>query len=306
MIYILAMHDCGLDLGTLRALARLLDERSVTRAARALGLSQPAVSHALARARAALGDPLLVRAGARLVPTPRAEALREPLARALADLGEALSPPAPFDPAASARSFALASADLAALALLPPLAARLGREAPGVSLRVVPAAEVFGALAGGGLDLSLGRHADAPAGYRRQRLFAERFVCVARADHPAFRGRPSVETWAALRHVAVAPGGRPGTLVDGALARVGLERRIALAVPHFLVVPHVVAESDLVATLPRRVAMRVARPLGLALHPPPVELERFEIFQLWHERSDGDAGHRWLRGLVKACVRAEA
>jgi DNA-binding transcriptional LysR family regulator len=299
------VNIAALDWNLLVVLEALVAERSVTRAAARLGLSQPATSHALGRLREAFGDPLFVRTRTGLVPTPRTEALAAPLAAALEGVRRALADPARFDPRASHRTFTIASSDLATFVLLPPLAEALAREAPGVNLvvRATPNADVERELAAGTLDLALGPFEDAGAALYRQPLFAVRFVTVLRAGHPVLgaerRGararRLDVETWCALGHVLVAPGGTRGSLLDTQLAALGLARRIALMVPHFLVAPHVVARSDLVWTAPERMARAYEPLLRLEVRPLPVEVTGFEIAQVWHARHQHDAGHAWLR-----------
>ncbi len=301
-----AMHRPlrDLDLNLLRVLDAVLEMRHVTRAARRLGLSQSAVSHALARLRAALGDELLVRGPDGLVPTARGAELAGPLRTLMADLERALAAPAPFDPATSERAFRVAAADYAQFVLMPSLMARLAAEAPRVDLWAVsaPAEEsVAAVLAAGELDLMVGvaSAGPAPAGLYERALFEERFVCVVRADHPVVRDGLDLDTWCALPHAFVAPRGSRGGAVDTALAELGRVRRIALAVPHFLVIPHVIAHSDLVVTLASRVAHAFAESLPLRILPPPITLPSFKIVMRWHERHHRDAGHAWLRDVFR-------
>lgn len=288
-----------IDLNLMRVLDALLAERHVTRAARRLGLSQPAVSHALARLRALLGDPLLVRGtGGGLVPTARAEALGPPLRRALEGLVEALREPGGFDPATARRTFRVGASDYAELVLLPRLAARLGREAPAVSLWVQALqGDGDAELASGELDMLIGlpRGKDRAAGCHERRLFRESFTCVVRAGHPAASQRLTLARYCALPHLLVAPRGKPGSLVDDTLAASGHSRRIALAVPHFLVAPHVIAASDLVATLATRVVATFAPSFGLVQLAPPLELPGFSMSLVWHERAHHEPASRWLR-----------
>ncbi len=310
----------GVDLNLVRVLDALLAERHVTRAAARLGISQSAASHALARLRRLLADPLLVRGprGARgprsphevMVPTPRALALAPALERALAELAAALRPPAPFDPATARRTFHLAIGDYAELVLLPALVARLATIAPGVDLfvRAVPD-DLAAALAAGDVDLVLApprpRDLSGPGLYQRH-LFDERFVCALRRGHPAATRRLTLDRFCDLDHVLIAPRGTAGGYVDDALARLGRRRRVAVTVPHFLVVPHVVATTDLVVTLPARVAAALAAPHRLVTRPPPAALgvTGFAIHQLWHERTHGDAAGRWLRDQLATVARA--
>lgn len=301
-----ATHDAlaALDLNLVRALDALLAERHVTRAATRLGITQSAASHALARLRDVLEDPLLVR-GPRgvMLPTPRALALGPAIHRVLDDLARALRGPETFDPATARHTFHVGAADYVGLVVLPRLVERLGRQAPGIDLWIHPFADWGDAeLAAGTLDLVLGppRRTARTAGSYEKVLFAETFTCVLRARHPLAGSRMTLARYTSLGHVLVAPRGTPGSFVDDVLAAAGRARRIALAVPHFLVVPYVVAASDLVATLPTRVAAMCTEAAGLVQLPPPVEVPPFQIAMAWHERMHADARHRWLREQLVA------
>jgi DNA-binding transcriptional LysR family regulator len=302
------MNLAALDLNLLTALHALLEERSVTRAAKRLGLSQPAASNALARLRDALGDPLFVRSGAAMVPTPRAEAMAAPLAAALLALGRAVTPPLPFDPARADDRFTFAATDYVEMVLLPRITARVVAAAPRIALDVRPIGEEspLDALAAGTLDGALGVFMQLPPGFHKSALGSERFVGIARRGHPAVGRRPlSIEAWAALGHVLVTPRRTGPAAVDRALAERGLARHVALYVSHFLVAPLVVAETDLVATLPERAARLLAAELDLVFFEPPIPLSGFELVQLWHERTAASAAHVWLRGAIdKAAPRA--
>jgi DNA-binding transcriptional LysR family regulator len=295
-------HVRGIDLNLLVALDALLGEGSVTEAARRSGVTQSAMSHSLARLRALLGDPLLVRTQSGMAPTPRARALAQPLARALADLRSVVVSGADFDAATSRRAFALATADYAAYVLLPGVMEHLGREAPHVELvmRPMPAAIAL-PLEEERLDLVITPYPEARASLVAQKLFTERFVCVVREGHPAVarsQRKLDLATFTALSHVQIAPRGTRGGAVDEHLARLGKTRRVALRVADFLVAPAVVAGSDLVLTLPERVARPLAGPFGLRVLEPPFAVPAFTMFQVWHERRRGDPAHAWLRGLL--------
>ena len=303
MIGIRAMNLAAVDLNLLVTLEALLAERSVTRAARRLGLSQPATSHALQRLRDLFGDPLLVRAPGGLQATDRALSLSAPLAQALDAVRRTFDGPAAFDPATARRTFAVATADHGSFVLLPELWATLNAEAPGVdvTVRVDTVDQGMRELADGDLDLLIGPYQREVAGYYRQRLMHERFVCVLRRGHPAAAGGEfTLDAWLALPHLLVAPRGRPGSAVDTALAALGRARRVGLMVPQFLVAPHVVAGSDLVWTAPERMARAYAALLPLVLRPVPIPLEGFTVWQSWHERRHRDPGHAWMRARVRA------
>jgi DNA-binding transcriptional LysR family regulator len=293
------VHLRGIDLNLLATLDALIAERNVTRAGERLGLSQPATSHALARLRKAFDDPLLVRASGGMELTPRAQAIADPLARALEALAEAVRSPAPFDPAKAERRFRIGTDDYLERMLLPKLLARVWRDAPGIDVEVTVTGSRSGQdLAEGRVDAVIaptGVIGPLPGAYT-QHLFDERFVTLARSGHPAVGKRLSLDAYIALPHVLVSPGGRPGSVVDTALASLGRQRRVALVVPHFLAAIEIVRQSDAIVTLGRRLA-RAARP-GLRVHEPPLELPGFGVSLYWHQREHADPAHIWFRRLV--------
>lgn len=292
------MNDLHIDdLNLLRVLDAVLTDGSATAAARRLGTTQSAVSHALGRLRDQLGDPLVVRGGRGLVPTPRGEALREPVRRALHDLGAALAP-VTFDPARARAELRLSAADYATVILLPGLVARVAVEAPGLVLVVVAGGDPLHALEHGDADLAIGTPGPAVEGLYGQRLFDDRFATVLRAGHPELDAPWDLGTFCRLRHVLIAPRGTSGGSVDPHLEALGRSRRVTVRVPHFLAAAHVVAGSDAICTLPERIARRVAPPLGLVVRDPPLALPGFAIHQSWHERRHADPALRWLRRLV--------
>lgn len=296
----------GIDANLLLALDALLRERSVTRAARALGLGQPGMSHALGRLRAHFGDPLLVRKGAAMVLTPRARSLAAPAEAAVQALQGVFDQRDVFTPATARRLFRIATTDHVGFLLLPPLMERLGREAPGVDLdvRAITEHPVPEALGEGTVDLAIGVFDQVPSGLRRQALFQERFTCLVRKDHPGVGATMSLEEYLALGHVLVAPRGTREGAVDRALGARKLARRVALTIPHFLLAARIVAHSDLVVTLAERLAEHFVRMAGVRRVEPPLPLERYTLSQLWHEQHHADAGHRWLRQEVFRAARA--
>jgi DNA-binding transcriptional LysR family regulator len=287
------------DSTQLVALDALLETRSVSAAARRMGVTQSAMSHTLARLRERFDDPLLVRAGRGLVPTVRAELMAPRLRAAVRELEAAVAIVPTFDAATAERTFHLATTDLVELALLPGLLTRLGRHAPGVDLALRGPSGAEAALERGDLDLSIQLlREDSPAGLRARALFRERFVCVYRRDHPLAGVPLTVERFVAARHALVAPQGARGGVVDDALAAAGLSRRTALLVPGFLIVPHVIASTDLLVTLPERLARTFAALLPLRILEHPLTLPGFTMSLVWHERHEDDPGHRWLRELL--------
>jgi DNA-binding transcriptional LysR family regulator len=293
----------NVDVNLIVALDALLGTRSVTQAAKRMGLSQPAMSHILHRLRATFGDPLLVRVGRRMELTQRAEALAAritPLVRDIEGLF-GVTPP-PFDPAESRRTFRLAAPDHVQQLLLPALYQLLREQAPHVAIHARPLSEatVVHALRSGELDLVLGPFADAdlPIDIYREELFRDRYVGLIRVHHPKLRLRISMEAYVDSGHLAVLPLGATCDPVDKLLARHGISRRIEAIVPHMLVAPHVIASSDLVATVPDRLAFAFSAMLPLARAHPPFELAAPEIVMLWHERVHDARPNRWFRRMM--------
>lgn len=296
----------GINLNLLMALDALLAEGNVTHAAERLGVTQSAMSHSLRQLRDIFEDPLLVRGPSGMVPTERARSLQEPLRRGLAELSRALRGASSFDPASSSRTFTIAMGDMFALLLLPPLLEIARREAPGMDLTIRPtdgrrdpellhAGEIDGAIA-----VLLGDRAS----IRSKRLFTERFVCIVRKGHPQAKGPLSLDLFVQLPHALISPRGSGAGFVDEALAKIGRQRRIALRVPYFLAAPFVIARSDLVLTLPERIARELAEGLPLDILPPPLELAGFSSYLIWHERDEADPAHAWLRGAITRAAGA--
>jgi DNA-binding transcriptional LysR family regulator len=267
------------------------------------------MSHALSRLRELLGDPLLVRTPSGMQPTARAEAMAVPLERALDDIGRVLASPAPFDPAQSTRKLRVATNDYMELVLFPRLLARLWAEAPGIDVRVRNiGSRVNDELAGARVDLAMGVMAqfgspEPPLGIRMQRLVSDRFVCVVREGHPLVKKRLSLDEFVSLPHALVAPRGESGSIVDTALESLGRKRSVAVEVPHFLVAPHIVRETDVVLTLAARVANSLGPLLGLRQLAPPIELQGFSMAMVWHERQHADPAHAWVRALIAAVAK---
>ena len=292
-------HVHALDLNLLLAFDALVAERHVTRAAKRVGISQSAMSHALARLRAHLDDELFVRSPRGLLPTPRAAALEGPIHAALEALDRALAPPAVFEPRTLARTFVVAATDYAEMVLLPPLLQLLRAVAPHVILRLRPTpAAPERELERGAVDVVLSPPRDLTPRLVAPRLFDERFVCVVREGHPTVKRTLSLERFLALDHLLISVQGTPGGPMDDALAQRGLARRIALYVPHFLTAPMLVATSDLVLTVASRIAQSMAPMVGLRIFPTPIPLPPFAIHQIWHERHQQDPAHAWFRGLI--------
>lgn len=304
------MQAENVDLNLLYALQALLSERHVTRAAARMGLTQPAMSHALARLRMQLGDPILVRGRDGLQLTPRARALVEPLDRSLADLTQLLAKQTAFDPATSTRRFRIAASDYMEIVVWPRVLERIGREAPNIDI-VLQRHDRTGVsgLEDDESDLLLVPPSElerAGSSILSQRVLSEKFVCVVRRDHPNVGKRMTLEKYVELPHVLVSPrGGRSG-MVDDALAKLGLTRRVAVAVPHFLVAPFLIERSDFVLTLASRIATTLAPVVKIrTLAPPPeLDLPGFEIRLVWHERDHVDPAHAWLRSVMASVAKS--
>src|SRR3982074_1234529 len=298
MIYIRLMNLAALDLNLLVALDALLLEANVSRAAMRIGLSQPAASHALQRLREVLGDPLLVRVGARMELTPRAQALRGPLAQAL-DQVRGLFIPDDFDAASSERRFRLMMPDLAVELLVPPLMEKIARLAPNVRLHIVPwlgRAIMTGEFARTiDLVISIG---DAFKGFHRQLLYTDRDAVAVQRGHPigAKLSRPDV--FLNARPVAVVIRGQNADLIDDWLRTKGIERRIALVVPGYIEALHIVARTDLVAFVPSRLIAALVKPLSLMAVTPPRDPGIAEQFMSYPTRAQFDPGSIWLPPLV--------
>ncbi|KAA9001412.1 LysR family transcriptional regulator [Affinibrenneria salicis] len=287
----------SMDLNLLKALDALLDERSVTRAAQRLSLTQPAVSGMLTRLRECFGDPLFTRAQRGIVPTIRALELAGPVKQLLNEVGLLLQPKG-FEPASADMILTIAATDYALRAVVVPFMHALRPLAPGIRVAVLPVdgQQLLTQLERGDIDMALVTPATTPPDLHARDLFDEQYVCALRADHPAATGRLSLDRFCSLDHVLVSySGGKFRGAADDALARLGRERRVTLAVNSFLVLPEILRASDLMAVVPRRL---VAHCQGLTVLEPPLALEGFTKTAAWHERTHRDSGHRWLRALL--------
>jgi DNA-binding transcriptional LysR family regulator len=293
------IHLSGIDLNLLVALDALLSESSVTRAAKRLGVSQSTMSHSLARLRRLLHDDLLVRSSRGMLPTPRALTLATPIRNILEQVVRTIAAAPSFDPRTARRTFTLVTHDYGEIAFLPGLFKRLRREAPGIDIVVrMIADDVADVLEQGRADVALAPIRQERPWLCKQALFEEKFVCMLRRGHPAAKRKLTLKQFVALPHALITPRGHLHGPVDALLERLGHRRRIALALPHFLAAPHVVACSDLCVTLPARLATPLARMLPVVLVDPPLPLAGFTMQLGWHERHMRDPAHKWLRGVL--------
>lgn len=295
------VHLASVDLNLLVVFDALAAEGHATRAAERIGLTQPAVSHALNRLRALFGDPLFVRSPRGMIPTTLAQDIAPSIRSILEQVEGVLLGGLTFDPAESTRQFVLGLSDYAAFVLLPRLTARLDREAPGVSLVVRNTSHGVGLpmLEDGSVELIAGNFPEPPSHMREELLYEEDFVCAGRGDHSSLEGTIDLDRYLSLRHLQVSTKGNPSGYVDAVLAEKGLKRTVAVTVGHFLMAPMLVDASDLVATEPRRLFASLAGRLPLRLFPPPLEIPPFRVVQTWHARHDADPGHQWLRCVLR-------
>jgi DNA-binding transcriptional LysR family regulator len=300
MILIVTMRETDLrrtDLNLLVILNALLEERSVTRAASRLGMSQPAASRALARLRLLFADALLVDGPGGYVLSARAEDLRPGLRTLLAGVGDLLDGNA-FDPLEATGVVRLVMTDLEAAVLAPPLIAALAEQAPRVSLEIIPPGRrPMDALEFDTADAVVGAIDAAPAGIRKRALYRDEFVTMMRADHPAAGQAVDLERFLDLGHVVVSITGTGRAWVDQVLDRMGRERKVKARVPSFLAAVEIVAKSDLVMTLPASLA-RTADRYRLARQPPPLDLDPVVMSLVWHARHQDAPRHVWLRDLI--------
>jgi DNA-binding transcriptional LysR family regulator len=293
------------DLTSLATLDALLQEVSVSKAARRLGLSTPAVSHALARLRERFADPLLVRAGRTLVPTPRALQLKPLVHDALAAARRVFEDEPVFEPHLIRRTMTLSVSDYVLLVFGHRFDDRVREGAPGLDLRFIPnALDDAERLRSGETDLAVGIYGDLPPELKTRPVISDRLVCVVREEHPSVRNKLTLERFVELEHIQVAPRGRPGGYLDEVLEQHGLSRRVARAVPYFHVALELVSRSDRILTVSERIARDLAERLRLKLFEPPLALEPFALSMVWHPRLDADPAHRWLRERLLEVTQA--
>ncbi len=306
-----------LDLNLLRVFDEVMAERSLTRAAHKLALTQPAVSNALRRLRASLGDELVRRAGQGVEPTPQALALWPSVRQALRQLQTALVPQG-FEAASATNTFVLAMADATAAELMGGLAIRLQEAAPGVSVRVVPLTtrDPRRLLAEGTADLALGyfpavltdltarAQTGEPVNFAHQRLYAGEYVCVMRKGHPLAEGPLTLDAYCAARHLLVSFSGRPYGYVDEALSSLGRQRRIVLTVNQFFTAGRVVVNSDLLTVLPWHFVPTTGMGEQLVVRQLPLEVPPVHVEALWHEGRHEQPAHQWLRQQLLEVAQA--
>lgn len=289
-----------IDLNLLCAFEALFNERNVTNAVRRFGIGQSAMSDTLRRLRALFGDELFVRASGAMQPTPKAKALAQEIGPLLMRMRSIMDGHVSFLPQEAKETFTIASTDFTTMVLLPPLIGALRREAPNIDLRIVGyEKDAIGAMLDRGeVDLAIGVFPDPPQNMVKSPLFEDRFIGLGRADHPALRsGTMDVKTFAELAHALVSVRRDERGAIDKALNGLGLYRRVALVVPYMLLLPKVLAVSELVAILPERAARSVSG-LDLCCFDLPFEMPNWSVDMLWNPAARADQATAWLRNLI--------
>lgn len=296
------MNLRGVDLNLLVAFDALMRTRHVTRAGQLLGIGQPGMSATLTRLRTLFSDALLIKQGGEMVPTARALELEPQVRSILRQVERVVEDEQRFDPATTTRTFRLRLSDLLLFLFMPGLMARAEKEAPGLKLEALhlsPDATVD-AIECNDIELAISTRLDIPKSIAAEPLFRDRLVCVSRPGHPAGERLAEAGAFAALPQIRVSQGPLDDRFVDRQLAMAGLERNVALSVPHWLTVPTIVTHTDLIAVMPASIAHRLVPAHGLAQHAVPLGGDPFEWALYWHRRHTGDPGHRWLRDAVRA------
>ncbi len=289
-----------IDLNLLVVFNQLLTERKVSKVAENLGLGQPAVSNALARLRKLFGDELFLRTASGMQPTPFADQLAEPIGYALGMIHGAVNARSSFDPLTSPRSFTLGMTDIGEIYFLPRLMQRIQEVAPSVSISTVrnTAVNLKDAMEAGHVDLAVGLLPQLKGGFFQRRLFLQRYVCMFRQGHALDRKKLSSADFFRANHVAIVSSGTGHGQVDEILDNHSPQRNVKLKVPHFVAIGHILQSTDLLATVPERLAERMAEPFGLRHVAHPVKLPQIAINLFWHAKYHKDPANQWLRGLV--------
>ncbi len=290
-----------IDLNLLVIFQQLLQERRVSAVANNLGLSQPTVSNALNRLRQQLGDELFLRTSRGMEPTAFAMQLAEPISYALSAIHETLNQRTRFEPANSERKFIVGMNDIGEIYFLPKLMKILADIAPDISLSTIrtTGANLAEAMEAGRIDLAIGWLPHLKSGFFQRRLFVQEHVCLFRHGHPLHKSSPlTQEEFEAAEHVVVSSVGTGHASVDAHIEKLGIRRRAVLTVPHFVAVGHILASTDMIATVPERFARHCVAPFNLHYVDLPLKLPDIGINLFWHARFHKEAGNQWLRGLV--------
>ena len=288
-----------MDLKLLQVFDEVYKTRNVSRAGENLGMRQSSVSIALARLRRHFGDPLFVRTSDGMQPTPHASALVDQVRQAIELLRIVTRQQAVFDAAKAARTFRICMTDITHLALLPALMTRVSEVAQNIQVEITHISnETARMLESGDADLAVGYMPALEAGFYQQKLFDQNFACVVRREHPRVRSRLTQMAFRRERHALVPTAGTGHELVERELERLGVHRKVVLRLPNFLGIGGLVASTDMMITVPQRVADTLLRIADVKVFPPPFEFPSFAIKQHWHERYQQDPANRWLRSVI--------
>lgn len=294
------------DLNLIVAFSAMMEHRSVTRAAEALNLSQPAMSAAVARLRVLFNDPLFVRSGWEMRPTPRAIELSAPMSHVVETIETEILQRSAFDPAVSTRIFTLATPDIGEVNFLPKILMRMARVAPKIGLRTLalPRNSAAEGLESGAAELALGYFPDLKKpGFFRQKMLDTDHVCVVRTDHPDIGRKITRAQFLAASHAVVKPDGREHVF-EQFLLQNGLTRRVVIELSHFMSLLPIVEASDLIATVPRDLAEFFIAHGALRIVETPLDAPSIELFLIWHQRFQKDPAHSWLRSMIHDLLRA--
>ncbi|MFS2028140.1 LysR family transcriptional regulator [Massilia sp. CT11-137] len=294
------IEPSSIDLNLLSVFQEVYRERQISAAARRLGLTQSAVSNALARLRRTFGDELFVRTAHGMQPTPLAQQMAEPIGAAMAQVALALSQRSRFDPATSARRFTLAMTDVGEVYFMPVLIERCRTAAPNVEIASLRAngLTLKDDMETGRVDLAIGAFEDVSDALYHRALFRQPFVSMFRKDHPLAKGKVDLERFVAAPHLIVDAAQSPYDRINGLLEKAGVTAGARFRVPHFTAVPYIVSTSELVVTVPQKLAESAASPFGLKWIEPPLALPALQTNVFWHRRFNHDPGIQWLRGLI--------
>lgn len=292
----------NIDRALLRCFDALMTERSASLAAERLGISQPTMSNALTRLRSIFGDPLFLRARGQMMPTARALQLIHQVRTVLDDIDGLLSQQRSFDPELSSTTFRVSAPEYVEYMLIPELSRRLEKIAPHINVEFLPPApdRVMDWLERGEVDFRMGWVRDPPPSARSKTLFRDRFACLVRKDHPVVKNTLKLEDYLSLPQIRTRTSARSEywRVINEAFAAHRCDPRIAIVVQDFMVMPHVVARTNLIATIPEGLARSMAKEFSLQILKPPLNLPEIRIAAYWHERSQKDPAHRWFRGVL--------
>ncbi|MFL6631216.1 MAG: LysR family transcriptional regulator [Massilia sp.] len=294
------IEPSSIDLNLLSVFQEVYRERQISAAARRLGLTQSAVSNALARLRRTFGDELFVRTAHGMQPTPLAQQMAEPIGAAMVQVALALSQRSRFDPATSGRRFTLAMTDVGEVYFMPVLIERCRTVAPNVEIASIRAngLTLKDDMETGRVDLAIGAFEDVSEALYHRALFRQPFVSMFRKDHPLAKGKVDLERFVAAPHLIVDAAQSPYDRINGLLEKAGVTAGARFRVPHFTAVPYIVSTSELVVTVPQKLAESAASPFGLKWIAPPLALPTLQTNVFWHRRFNHDPGIQWLRGLI--------